>query len=100
MAGKRKFNTNSRNTSRLKKVSKETQYKILSRLNDSYEIFKKLEKNRLIEVLKLGTCVAKEEDEFSTFRLSNTDKMALHKALKEAIIKEQKENKDELANKK
>lgn len=75
----------------VKKVSKEVQLKILMRMNRSYEIFKKFDLKRLTDILKLGFCEKMLGDEdFETFKLSNTDKMALHKALREKVQQEQK----------
>ncbi len=67
------------------KVSKETQIKILKRMNSSYEIFRTFEIERLTEIIRSGVCISSENEDFETFKLSNTDKMALHKAIKEKV---------------
>ena len=73
-----------------KKVKSDVQLKILTRMNRSYEIFKTMDMKRLTEIGRSNWCEKMLGDpEFESFRLSNTDKMALHKALKEKVIEEQ-----------
>ena len=78
-----------------KATSKAVKIKILNRMNNSYEIFKNLSQERLVDIMQTSRCEKLEGDNFESFKLSNTDKMALHKALKEKMVELQKSKKNE-----
>ncbi len=88
MAHTNKFLNHKNNQKKHRLVTNNDQIKILTRLNNSYELFRTFDMKRLIEVIRTGVCKQLEGETHKEFSLSSTDKMALNKALKEVVLKD------------